>query len=107
MARFAHGRTRFARSLRRRAREAGEKLASSYEFWFRRKYNLSPRDPRFLEATIEDILTDWWAYRYAENPNLEISEDDEFDVEEQLRRAEELAEQEAATLPLPNDFEDI
>lgn len=57
-------------------------------------------------------MTEWWAYRFAENPNLEVVEDDDFDMDEHLRRAEELAAEEEADAaraapPPPEDWEDI
>jgi hypothetical protein len=54
-------------------------------FWFRRKYNLAPTDPRFLDATIEDIETDYWAHYYAENPSDTEVEDEDFDADEFVR----------------------
>jgi hypothetical protein len=58
-------------------------------FWFRRQYSLAPTDPRFLDATIEDIETDYWAHYYANNPAKEELEDDDFDLEAELRDAEQ------------------
>ena len=37
------------------AREASRQV-SSLRYWFRRKYNLAPTDPRYLEMTDEGIL---------------------------------------------------
>jgi hypothetical protein len=34
-----------------------------------------------LDATTEDILTDYWANHYFENPNSEEVEDDDFDLD--------------------------
>lgn len=105
MARSAHGRPSFARTRRSRTREAGQELAGSYEFWFRRKYSLAPTDPRFLAMTIDDIQTEWWAHQFADNPNLDIVEDDEFDADAELARINAAAE--AGPGPLPDDFEEI
>lgn len=62
--------------------QRGKKLHDTYSFWFRRRYNLSPLDPRFLELTPEDIETEFWANYYAENAGKggEEYEDDDFDV---------------------------
>lgn len=40
-------------------------------------------DPRFLDATVDEMLTDIWAHRYAEDPKLlEEVEDEDFDPDE-------------------------
>lgn len=72
-------------------------MATSMTFWFRRKYNLAPTDQRFLDATIEDIETDYWAHYYAENPQSEEAEDNDFDPDEYVRNA----------VNNPDDWEDI
>jgi hypothetical protein len=48
---------------------------------FRRRYNLAPTDPRYLDATTEDILTDHWANYYFEHPNTDEIEDEGFDLD--------------------------
>ena len=63
-------------------------MATTLHFWFRRKYNLAPTDDRFLDATIEQIETDYWAHHYIENPAKEESEDDDFDLEAELADAD-------------------
>lgn len=55
-------------------------MASSYELAFRRRYSLPPTDPRFLAATREDIITDYWANHYAEHGIQEEFEDDDFRI---------------------------
>lgn len=75
-------------------------MSQSMEFLFRRRYNLAPTDPRFLDATHEDIVTDYWAHHYLANPSEEEIEDEDFDMEAYLREAEEEAEGE-------DDFEDV
>jgi hypothetical protein len=72
-------------------------MATSMAFWFRRQYSLAPTDPRFLDATIEDIETDYWAHHYAQNPTSEEVEDDDFDADEFVRDA----------LKNPDDWEEI
>lgn len=48
----------------------------------RRKYGLSPRDPRFLELTPEEVEAEFWAHHYFENAGKgEEFEDDDFDLE--------------------------
>lgn len=53
------------------------------EFWYRTKYNLTSNDPRFLAATLEEIITDYWAHQYLADPNLKDEiEDEDFDLDE-------------------------
>ena len=54
--------------------------------WFRRRYNLPPTDPRFLDATPALIAEDYWANHYqdrrdAGKPDEEEIEDDDFDLD--------------------------
>jgi hypothetical protein len=66
-------------------------MADTVEFQWRRRYGLPPTDPRFLSATRAEILVDWWAHQFADDPALrnEVQMDDEdFQAE--------LAEMEAA-----------
>ena len=41
------------------------------EFAFRRRYSLPPTDPRYLNATVTDILVDYWAHRYVDDPEIQ------------------------------------
>jgi len=59
-------------------------LAGTYDLWFRRTYNLAPTDPRYLDATPEQMLTDYWAHHYddrrlAGKPDEIEDEDESFD----------------------------
>lgn len=56
-------------------------------FQFRRRYLLPPTDPRFLDATLDEMLVDFWAWKYHEDPRAadEIV-DDEFDVDAEVAR---------------------
>lgn len=65
-------------------------MSGTVEFWFRRKYNLPPSDPRFLDMTAEDMYIDYWAHYYANNPEAKdkIVEDDDFDLEQEIALAE-------------------
>ena len=56
-------------------------MAESLGFWFRRKYNLTPNDPRFLDMTVRDIEIEFWAHHYHENPAKDEVEDEDFDLE--------------------------
>ena len=77
-------------------------MAKSTAFWFRRKYNLSPNDPRFLDCSLEQMMADFWAHHYTENPHSEKEAiDDDFSLEDELRKANEEAGD------LPDDFEEV
>ena len=54
------------------------------EFWFRQKYNLPPTDPRFLNATLDQIETDYWAHYYRDHPPGQELEDEDFDLEAEI-----------------------
>lgn len=93
--------------LKRHGRRWGLQRSETVEFQFRRRYGLTPRDPRFLELTAEEILVDHWAHLHVEHPKLRDEEINEyFD--------EDLAEMEAeAGVPPepppadPSDFETV
>lgn len=83
-------------------------MSKSMAFWFRRKYNLPPTDPRFLNMTAVELRAEWWAHYYAENGAEEEFEDDDFDLEEELRKIDEEAEaDEALAGNDPDDFEEV
>lgn len=54
------------------------------EWWFRDRYRLAPTDPRFLDATAEEMLTDYWAAHHdnlrKSNQSEEEFEDEDFDL---------------------------
>lgn len=79
----------FDRDRERAAKDKGKKMAGSLEFWFRRKYNLAPNDPSFLDLTKEDIEAEYWAWYYHENGGKEEIEDEDFDVEAEISRMNE------------------
>lgn len=56
-------------------------MAQTRELWFRRRFNLAPNDPRFLELTPEQVATEYWAHQYADKPPGEEFEDDSFDAD--------------------------
>lgn len=66
----------------------GRALSKTAGFWFRKKYNLPPTDPRYLDLSREAILTEYWAYRYEAEPDLDEKEvrDDTWDKDELLRQ---------------------
>ena len=45
-------------------------LADTMEFHYRRRYSLPATDPRYLDASIEDIVLDYWAHAMTDNPKL-------------------------------------
>ena len=64
----------------RTAKAAARERIQTIEFEYRRRYNLPATDPRFLNATLQEMLTDNLAHRYREDPKaLEEVEDDDFD----------------------------
>lgn len=75
-------------------------MAGTVALWFRRKYSLPPSDPRFLDMTELDMLTDYWAHYYADRPNEHEAENEDFDAD--LARLR----QQVAQTP-PDDLEDI
>lgn len=83
------------------AKEQARALHDTVEFWFRRKYNLTPHDPRFLEATAEEMLTDYWAHRFADDPK-ELDEFEDYDFDE-----ESVAEQIGYKPPPVDDWEEL
>jgi hypothetical protein len=94
----------FDKNLSRDAKINGKEAAQTIAFWFRRKYCLAPTDPRYLDATLEQMETEFWAHHYFDNPAKEESEDDDFDLEAELRDADSVA---AVASTNPNDWEDI
>lgn len=73
-------------------------------FWFRRKYNLPPNDPRYLDLTAEQIETEYWAHQYADKGVQDEVEDDDFDMAAEVARIEAEGEAEAARIP-PEEWE--
>lgn len=55
-------------------------MAETVQFWFRRRHNLTPLDPRYLEMTVGEMAAEYWAHRYFDNPNLVEFEDEDFDL---------------------------
>jgi hypothetical protein len=78
------------------------------EFWFRRKYNLTPNDPRFLDLTTEDLMTEYYAHLYFDDPTKAATEvvDDDFDVDAELAQINAEAEQELNSGD-PDDWEEF
>lgn len=75
---------------------------------FRRRYNLAPTDPRFLDATPGQIITDYWANYYHDNPNKIEDEDEDFDLDAEVARIEAENEAKAAAeTGSVDDWEDV
>jgi uncharacterized membrane protein len=50
---------------------------------------LTPNDPRFLDMTIEDMMTDYYAHHYFDNPkDHDEIEDEDFNLEAELAKLE-------------------
>lgn len=100
----------FDTELERSAKRWGLARADTLEFRFRRRYGLPPTDPRFLDATPEDIVIDFWAHCYLDDPKLrsELTTDD-FDAEADAmeREAEEAELARVAAAAVPDDEWDV
>lgn len=72
----------FERQSEKHAKRFGRERAKSINFWFRRRYNLTPRDPRFLCLTQEEVLTEYWAHQFFDNPKVDVVEDEDFNASE-------------------------
>ena len=72
------------------AQSRAREILNTYDFAFRRRYNLPPTDPRYLNATREEMAADYWAHWYFEHPDDrgETFEDPDFDLEELKRKSE-------------------
>ncbi len=76
-------------------------MSESLAFLYRQRYRLPPTDPRFLDATFEDMLIDEWACRYHEDPKAaDEVVDDEFDLASEVARLD-------AEVDDVNDWEQI
>lgn len=71
--------------------EWGRELSKSTPFLFRRIYRLAPTDPRFLDATLEEMELDLIAHTFADNPNAQIAtvaETSDFEAEAEAMERE-------------------
>ena len=80
----------FAASLAKEAKRKGKERATPIEFWYRQKYKLTKSDPRFLDATLEEMNADYWAHYYFDNPKAKDEiEDEDFNLEDELQKIED------------------
>lgn len=100
----------FATELHATASERGLALADTPQFRFRKKYSLPPTDPRFLDATMADIVLDLWAHAHADDPQLRnTTTDPHFDAELADMEAEASVReaQPAIKVVADEDWEDV
>ena len=94
--------------MERAAKREAKQRATTIDFWYRRKYSLTVNDPRFLNTTEQERMTDYWAHRYFDDPKLmDEIEDEGFDIDE-IMAEWEADTKDAATkeqLEDPNDWE--
>lgn len=81
-------------------------MFQTVNYWYRNKYKLTLNDPRYLDTTDLDRLTDYWAQRYLDDPKLlQEIEDESFDKDAIL--AEWGDEPEPADPDEVDDWEEI
>ncbi len=84
-----------------RAKQAARERQGTIEFEYRARYGLTVNDPRYLDATVEEMLIDNLAHRYREDPKLmDEIEDEDFDADDV---AAAIGRQE----PPPDDWEEL
>lgn len=58
-------------------------MAGTVVLWYRRQFHLPPNDPRFLDLTYGEVLTEYWAHQYddliAAGKQIEEFDNPEFD----------------------------
>lgn len=91
----------------RRAKQAARSRYDTIEFEYRKLYSLPETDPRYLDMTIEGMLTDIFAHRFANDPkSLQEDEDEDFDPSEVANLIGHGGNTQTDTT-LPDDFEDL
>lgn len=58
------------RDVEQRGFDRAKAEYQTYRFWFRQKYQLPPTDPRYLAATEEEMIADFWAHVMMENSTV-------------------------------------
>ena len=66
--------TFFVKPLSALFSKAKEGVDNSIVIWFRKKYNLSPKDPRFLEMTMEEIQEEFLLDAVEKNPSTKLED---------------------------------
>ena len=75
----------------------GRHRSETIEFAWRRRYGLPSTDPRYLDATYDEILIDYWAHAFTDDPKLKDDlVTDDFAAEMAEFEAESAAEIAAA-----------
>lgn len=88
-------------------------MQNTADLWFRRTFRLPPNHPVYLDTTLEERLTEFWAWQYAENPKLmDTVEDEGFDMDDIQRQwAEDAGEEPAPPASVDpdqiDDWEDV
>lgn len=71
--------------MRYESKRTAKKRFLTIEFWYRRKYNLPSSDPRFLAIDVQEMLTDYWAHHFYDNPKAaDAIEDENFDLQAEI-----------------------
>ena len=90
----------FAQDESQRAQVSGLALSETIQFRWRRRYNLAPTDPRYLDMTFSGLVQDFWAHLHVDDPKLrDRLGDDDFDAT--LRELGIETEEEAPPPELP------
>lgn len=86
---YANRSALFAANLLKASKRNGRERSKTVEFWFRRKYGLTSTDPRFLDCTLDEMMTDYWAHHFFDDPKAgDEVEDEDFDLDAELARLE-------------------
>ncbi len=81
-------------------------MVNGVDLWYRRTFRLTPNDPRYINTTRKERLTEYWAWQFEENPKLlDAVEDDSFDMEEIQRQWAEEAGEEPGEIIKPHPLE--
>ena len=73
----------------------------TFEFWYRQHYKLTSNDPRFLDATLEEMMADYYAHTYFVDPKAveDTVEDEDFNPDDVAKLI--------GFEPDPGDFEEM
>lgn len=85
----------------------GRDRSETIEFRYRRRYNLTSNDDRFLDATLEEMTVDLWAHRFFDDPKKSDEfEDEDFDLAAELAAIEAEANGGSAASEDPQSSDD-